>query len=415
MHSDIFHSTIVEGPESQKPSASMYNPAQQSMVYKKVQAVVEIPQRPPDMLLPSPLEMKLTETYGHDVKVARPVRDDAEAPGSSAHDFAGRPLVRPTEAPAMATSIPHEFWATGSKLQWMDTRGELCGRRQAWAGPPAERKHQEMSSTVMGAGPTNLPRPARQDRSPDIRATELDEPFRQDSCFTRDRRHTEDASATERFQRNLASNGVQRDGAAAENKAQPARRPATSSQLRKADDGAETRRRTDRNFSDLFENGGVSQRSPEGPSIKAADVEEPAGAVIQSESRKSCERPEEVRGRYARSARSQTSLGYNDAVQMRGSAAAGGWNMSSDSRRSTRLGSQQDELTAQGRKRVDMSSTAFLSGMGIGGEPPRVTSLSERSKGDVCRSPSADCTFRGGPPLSARDRYRASMQTNLFS
>eukprot|EP00971_Amphidinium_carterae_P118149 2340906-Amphidinium_carterae.1 len=53
----------------------------------------------------------------------------------------------------MATSIPHEFWATGSKLQWMDTRGELCGRRQAWAGPPAERTCEQIFKAV-----TSLPR-----------------------------------------------------------------------------------------------------------------------------------------------------------------------------------------------------------------------------------------------------------------
>jgi len=439
MHSEIFTPGIAPSPQP----VSVYSQAQQHRVHQQIQSVVGVQKEAVRVLLPSPMEMKLTETLGHDVIKEsgghQPVRSAniyGEAPDSTTERFAGRPLVKAAQDNA---GIPREFWATSSKLQWTDTRAELCARRKDQPEvAPAERKLQDMSSEVMGAN--RLLAPSSQTPQTEIRATALDNPFATDSRFYRKAKGGEEqatSSAAERMHQNLASTAGAVSGNAAAKEPDSTRGVSSSQKITKGDAPsnsereADLRRRTERNFSDLFSRP-ATQQSPRQHSPRktatAALEKDFASSVIQGAEDKNQRSLQQPRGFGARPAESGV-IGDNSARACWDTLASGGWSSSSELCRRRRQGNKEEQapMSARERKWANMSSSSMRAGMGVAESVGGVESSqgdTARSRRGMPRSASADCggirgssaaaPSPGSPPLSSRQRYQASMHTNLF-
>lgn len=166
MHSTIFDS---QGPESK----SVYAPGRQAELYKQVEQSSKkgAPQHAPDLDLPRPADIKCTQLRGSGCIQPSGSHKGQRwgAPAPSGYPSAHSPrqsgpqaLVSDGEViPVVPASrgeqehIPKEFWATSVNLQWNDTRNEMSRPK---SGTGVDRKNinhqdmkrQEMSSELFG-------------------------------------------------------------------------------------------------------------------------------------------------------------------------------------------------------------------------------------------------------------------------
>lgn len=123
------HSSIFSGGSE---DASVYAPGRQAEVYESLRGSLrQANGQPPELGLPSPLDMRATEMAGHRGLVL-PSGSPEQRPQRMHATTSRTTLVHDGEAAAVVhaqgrdATIPREFWATSVNLQWCDSRHELC-------------------------------------------------------------------------------------------------------------------------------------------------------------------------------------------------------------------------------------------------------------------------------------------------
>mmetsp|Transcript_55251 Transcript_55251/g.160032 ORF Transcript_55251/g.160032 Transcript_55251/m.160032 type:complete len:451 (+) Transcript_55251:69-1421(+) len=252
LHSAIF---AEGGPDTQ----SVYSAERQGAVYQALEGNLRRNNLDaPEITLPKPEDMRITEYSGHQgIVFPHGTSGFPEQPRSLAAKTNAERLVHDGEIEQVVhsrgrdESIPREFWATSVNLQWHDTRHERC-RSQVHDDDPRhgmgarERKQHQLSSEVLGherlkGGPTAA---ARQDLFPDT----CDQ-LQVDSRYVGSP-HGEDHALYDhhgRAQHNLRCSGDAFPASSME-AAQLWQRGVPNE-----DPVHESRRRQEKNFSDLFE------------------------------------------------------------------------------------------------------------------------------------------------------------------
>jgi len=164
MHSAIF---VPGGP----PSQSLYALKKQYEVLGKLRKSHEVLQQPRmDPQPMRPADYRATANSGHGVLImdTQPTRRHTKQDGNKAVEVPGPTFVKiegdkdvlrfvPARSRESDDAIPREHWAAGTNLEWSDKRNELCSRRgqeffNTWKCADAgSRKRQELSSEVFGS------------------------------------------------------------------------------------------------------------------------------------------------------------------------------------------------------------------------------------------------------------------------
>jgi hypothetical protein len=148
MHSTIFDTA---GPNSK----SIYEQGQQKKIYQGLADTMK-PWAPPDLSLPNPSDIQCTQNAGHNVVIPSSVRPEALAgkPRISGQDALVEEgeVIPVVKAGGKDKAIPKEFWQTSVNLQWSDTRSEFCRQRDIKDRHMGaqELKLQELSSEIFG-------------------------------------------------------------------------------------------------------------------------------------------------------------------------------------------------------------------------------------------------------------------------
>lgn len=306
MHSTIFDSG---GPSTR----SVYVPATQKVIHQRIKASERSPVRVDVRQLPRPVDVRVTQNAGHGVVLAPApqtprVGGGAGSPGSPGPAAVAQAATTPASAACPATpppscpirgsrsawqvaeypsgviraspadgAIPQEFWRSSVTLRWDDPRLGLKSMRpqvdpqmEATVTKPASaRSLHNLSSEVLGS--TRMVKASTASASKEIRSC-IPTSARLDSRLDwhpEGVAHEYAEAAWERRQNNLQAsprnifrqyNHEEADGTAPVGSAS---RPPTPRQPNGArsprsthrsgeDSAAEERRRTERNFSDLF-------------------------------------------------------------------------------------------------------------------------------------------------------------------
>lgn len=159
MHSSIFD---TDGPST----ASLYSSSRQQEIFAQLKGSLGNGPKPPppDISLPKAGDIKATLMAGHQGAILpssgaqrqpspqnSPLRERTSSTVLVHHGEA-KPVVK--AAGQDVSAIPKEFWSTGVKLNWHDTRNEQCRDRRHGQSRQTmdakELKRQELSSEVLG-------------------------------------------------------------------------------------------------------------------------------------------------------------------------------------------------------------------------------------------------------------------------
>lgn len=250
------HSTIFEanGPAPR----SVYAPSRQHELYNNFSDKLGTVNkgRQPELDMPTALDMKTTHNAGHNAVLPGGSQDVVKANTSRmgrevvVHDGEAAPVVKAAEKER--ETIPKEFWATSTTLQWHDTRNERCRSgnqvdRQSMAAQ--ELKRQELSSEMFGKArltePSDTKASARKQLMPDSA-----DYLRLDSSLHAPKpgqSPTNGQEARSRLHQNLASSVHNTMPAPEHDQQGPIQVPPQGD-----DPSNMPRRRQEKNFSDLF-------------------------------------------------------------------------------------------------------------------------------------------------------------------
>jgi len=254
------HSAIFEAGGA--PPESVYAPSRQNAMLGEVNRALATPRQERDVVLPRPADMKATANAGHGVVIwggsARVPAHDAETANAGGFQSADAPKefvqfgeaaepMQVVHANRDDRNILREFRNTSTGLHWTDQRSErVCCRGQEYfkarAGMDAgARKRHEFSSEVFGRTTAS--------EAPQTRNSRVEQP-----CNLLERTQAKlPLSARERVSHNLNPSNESQFSVYAENVAMSP--PSKQRDVEAGKDSAaalEARRRTERNFSDLF-------------------------------------------------------------------------------------------------------------------------------------------------------------------
>jgi len=253
----IYMSSSILDPQGPR-GETIYDPSRQKGVYGNVMMSMNHVQKAPDMQLPCPADFRATVNAGHGVvgPSARNINGFGDAVS-----FGGGPDVPIVHAARDKESIPREFWATTSTLNWMDTRAEHCGahRLQESRKPAATsadaRKRRDLSSEIFGN--ERLMHKTSSVPSKEIWSQPDNDFSVHGTPRTRTRNTQGPLNASERLSKNLSTSSENqlakypeiRKSAASESPG-----PRRQRGRKDEDDSFKDRRRAERNYSDLFGN-----------------------------------------------------------------------------------------------------------------------------------------------------------------
>lgn len=147
MASSIFESG---GPRGE----AIYTPSRQNAVYGNLRRSLDQVREQPELQLPCPADFRATVNAGHGVVEQSGAPRCTEA-NPDFVSFGGGPDLAVVHANRDQSSLPREFWATSSNLDWKDTRAEFCCGPRPSQEPRADsadvRKRRELSSEVFGS------------------------------------------------------------------------------------------------------------------------------------------------------------------------------------------------------------------------------------------------------------------------
>lgn len=248
MHSSIFSS---EGPTSK----SVYVPSRQQELYENLKGTLkEYNYKPPEISMPSAGDMKCTQNAGSGVVLpsggqgqefsqSTPRTQRTTTRDVLVHEGEARHVVRHA---GKDEAIPKEFWSTSVNLQWHDTRNEQC--RMKPSGPPAQTadamKRHQLSSEVFGKD--RLMNASTVNPRADLLAEPVDHLRMDSQLAVKGGGEGQSPNARARFERNLSKsvhNPMQASGMQAQDRPQD---------VKNEDPSGSDRRRTEKNFSDIF-------------------------------------------------------------------------------------------------------------------------------------------------------------------
>lgn len=266
MSSDIF---AQDGPSP----VSMYAPGRQQEIYDSLKPTLGTAKRPaPDMNLPKAGDIKCTQLRGNAGAVLPTGGSEArgeELRAGGARQSGADVLVYSKEAfpvvhnLAKDDHIPKEFWATSVQLAWSDPRNERCrpatqGSRQGLDA--RQLRHAEMSSEIFGKDrllTSSSPSTSRHEllsESTDFLQVDSALHSRRVAATGHKVRSGEEVAAKVRAQDNLAksANNTMASGLRDYSSEASAQKPSEDV----------TRRRQERNYSDLFGQPGAPPPKP---------------------------------------------------------------------------------------------------------------------------------------------------------
>mmetsp|Transcript_60867 Transcript_60867/g.162942 ORF Transcript_60867/g.162942 Transcript_60867/m.162942 type:complete len:446 (-) Transcript_60867:96-1433(-) len=400
------HSAIFEA--SGAPQESVYTASRQHAVMGEVNRALRTPRREHEAVLPKPADMKATANFGHGVVIwngsAVSSTSAVAGAGGGPQDFVNfgetaepMPVVH---ANRDDRGMPREFRGTSTSLQWSDTRAERVSCRgqgffDARAGMDAgARKQQDLSSEIFGGrAPKTEARPAsgvKIELPTGSERQEVKTPF----------------SARERQSRNLNPSNESQFSVY---EASPA-----PGHPGKEDAAPEARRRSERNYSDLFGKPTAGSSAISRTELHGTTNAHFLDFHVEIASRKMERRsppPPKERVIYRPSASTERACWDTRSIM----------DSSSEIARRSREHAQQEgdrqarDRSASERKRVELGSGQLRLGTGAQPEPhdaarhAATPSPSQRTRRSLTDSPLATRSYRSMRPESARARKQLSL------
>mmetsp|Transcript_56255 Transcript_56255/g.131784 ORF Transcript_56255/g.131784 Transcript_56255/m.131784 type:complete len:488 (+) Transcript_56255:80-1543(+) len=246
--------------EGAPPPHSKYVATRQAEIYDKIRTLKRVEPKVMDYSKPLPAEMRLTANSGQAAAASIqkvPSRTDGGYGtrvqfGDHAEPFNVVGLSKPSE------HLPKEMWGTNTKLGWSDMRSEILrpqgAEMKAWNNADARsRKRQDLSSEVIASG--RQVHPSTQRPGQEIRSAPMKNIHCTDTSLDPQARSKRSSSLAprDRFVSNLAcSEDCQfNDQETRDTSAPPPLRWRSGGGADSKRDSSESRRRTERNFSDL--------------------------------------------------------------------------------------------------------------------------------------------------------------------
>jgi len=422
------HSAIFDAGGA--PQQSVYSTARQTDVFGGIRQTLSTPAVEPQRLFPSPADLRVTAnkgqgvlhgTCGHTNESAK----ENEKTANFFHFGNSKEQIRVIHADRSRDAIPQEFKSTETKIHWTDARTEHVHARTqeffaARQGMDASSlKRQELSSEVFGS--TRRLEPSTASPSKEICSVGMRNVHNTDSTLD----HTVPKepenvclSARDRLSKNLyVSSTSQFDSKDAGRKQHASASPLRDWRTGVTQDGdqsAQRRRRTERNYSDLF---GV-------PSPREAATRAPRAARRSS--------PEAVEGEALvyRPAPRVAAQQKSPAEQKFQSEERACWDTRHGmdakneiarrrrERSSQPSGAQQRERSASERKRLELASGQFRTGTGAAPEPYDDCAFRPAAPVGQGSKPPDSPGGRGFPPDvrpdSARGRKVLSLTSSIF-
>lgn len=404
------------------PPQSMYNKSRQNDVYGDVKRKLPTPHTQQIIVFPSPADLKATANSGHGVLHGTCTLANESTQGNDQKNATffqygnSKEQIRIVHANRSYDSIPREFKSTNTNLHWTDSRNErVCARGQEFfrarqSMDANSLKRQELSSEVFGSI-RNLEKSAASP-SQELRSVGMNNVHCTDSRLDRAVSREPESrpmSARERLTKNLF---VSSNSQFSDDKDSKRQNHASASPLRSwrnglanhEDASTKQRRRTERNYSDLFGEPPPLEKVKSQASQKLAKdeafvyrpaprVKDSAGQRIQSEeracwdARHSMDSNLEIARR-----RRERSLQPNRTIQT------------------------PREQSATERKQLEQKSGQLRKGTGAAPEP-RDDVIYKPSKSTAalkktCDSPST--TFDNVQPDTARGRKAMSLRSSCI-
>lgn len=407
----FMHSTIFDGESPHKNS--VYGAKRQYELYDKVGNTLAKKEWEPNLHMPSPADLQCTQNAGHGVVMP-------SGSFTAKHIEANEPMTV-MQASKKGDAIPKEFWATSVKLEWSDPRNEISRNKDGRKLDAATMKRHELSSQMFDTErnfDASTVSPKKELLAGTVGALKVDSSLDKHNYAKADpvgknklQQNRRQDNANSRYHRNLANSQFNTMKEPTDDHI-----PLESATAPVADDPDTLyRRRTEKNFSDLF---GTKM----GERKKIDNRMEVTGSKNCSflDSRSEIARRNENKWRPDDDDKAEGSRGGGDTVsksreEMLADHERVCWDTrsimdsGSEIARRSRLKAFDDDPSraAQHRKREDLSSSQVKEGLGAPQTPPhspRVAGM--RSNRGPAKS--------GIQQVSAKETKMAFLQSSIF-